>query len=118
MSATKLGARATRRLTNQLRLALEPECLKNRIATGGRRFQRWNGRLEALKLFVGSDVGRQKLTPFFQTVKVIAAILRVRVSRAISGRIPLATNASQNSLNGPVLAAATVAAPLNRFFSS
>ena len=30
-----------------------------------------------------------KSTPFFQMVKVIAAIFRAKVSRAISGRIPL-----------------------------
>src|ERR1700681_252257 len=35
-----------------------------------------------------------KRTPFFQTVKVIAAILRASVRRAISGLIPLATSAS------------------------
>src|SRR3984957_2947639 len=33
-------------------------------------------------------------TPFFQTIKVIAAILRASVSRAISGRMPLATSAA------------------------
>src|ERR1700674_4416777 len=35
-----------------------------------------------------------KQTPFFQTINVIAAILRAMVRRAISGRIPLATNAA------------------------
>ena len=35
-----------------------------------------------------------KRTPFFQTTKVIAAILRARVRRAISGLIPLATSTS------------------------
>jgi len=34
-----------------------------------------------------------KHTPFFQTIKTTVAIFRARVSRAISGRIPLATNA-------------------------
>ena len=34
-----------------------------------------------------------KSTPFFQIVKLIAAIFRARVSRAISGRIPLASRA-------------------------
>jgi hypothetical protein len=33
------------------------------------------------------------LAPFFQTIKVIAAILRARVRRAIDGFIPLASNA-------------------------
>jgi hypothetical protein len=35
-----------------------------------------------------------KRTPFFQMVKVIAAILRASVRRAISGLIPLFTSAS------------------------
>ena len=35
-----------------------------------------------------------KLTPFFQTNKVIAAILRARVRRAIGGFIPRATKAA------------------------
>ena len=34
-----------------------------------------------------------KSTPFFQIVKVIAAIFRAKVSRAMSGRIPLASRA-------------------------
>ena len=35
-----------------------------------------------------------KRTPFFQTIKVIAAIFRAKVRRAIVGRIPLASKAS------------------------
>src|SRR3981081_1942937 len=35
-----------------------------------------------------------KLTPFFHMVKVMAAIFRARVRRAIVGRIPLATRAT------------------------
>ena len=35
-----------------------------------------------------------KRTPFFQTIKVIAAILRARVRRAIGGFMPLATSAA------------------------
>jgi hypothetical protein len=34
-----------------------------------------------------------KSTPFFQIVNVIAAIFRAKVSRAMSGRIPLASRA-------------------------
>jgi hypothetical protein len=33
------------------------------------------------------------ISPFFQTVKVMATILRARVRRAIGGFIPLATRA-------------------------
>jgi hypothetical protein len=32
-----------------------------------------------------------KLAPFFQTIRVIAAIFRAKVRRAIVGRIPLAS---------------------------
>jgi hypothetical protein len=35
-----------------------------------------------------------KLTPFFQTIRVMAAILRARVRRAIVGRMPLASKVS------------------------
>ncbi len=35
-----------------------------------------------------------KHTPFFQTINVIAAILRARVRRAISGLLPLASTAA------------------------
>jgi hypothetical protein len=48
---------------------------------------------ETLKLFVVSDVGRRTRL-LFQTIKVIAAILRASVKRAISGLIPLATRAA------------------------
>jgi hypothetical protein len=41
---------------------------------------------ETLKLLVVSNIPRRNaLSPFFQTIKVIAAILRARVRRAISG---------------------------------
>src|ERR1700687_3563252 len=59
-----------------------------------------------------------KRTPFFQTIKVIAAILRARVRRAIVGFIPLATKAASKYWNGPGTAAARAAAPLKIFFRS
>jgi len=58
-SDVRLGARDTQRLTNQLRLSLEPECLENprpppeKIPGMGRKCS------ETLKLFVVSDVGRR-----------------------------------------------------------
>ena len=36
----------------------------------------------------------KRLAPFFQTVKVMAAILRAKVRRAIEGFLPLASKAS------------------------
>src|ERR1700687_4912797 len=59
-----------------------------------------------------------KRTPFFQTIKVMAAILRASVRRAMVGFIPRATKAAWNSWNGPGTAAARVAAPLKTFFRS
>jgi hypothetical protein len=41
--------------------------------------------------------------PFFQTIRVIAAILRARVSRAISGFIPFANQSSVKLLEWPGL---------------
>src|SRR5206468_3369740 len=39
-------------------------------------------------------------TPFFQTIKATAAILRASVSRAISARMPFCFNLSRNGLYG------------------
>jgi hypothetical protein len=50
---------------------------------------------QTLKLLAVSDVQRRNgLSPFFQTIKVIAAIVRARVRRAIVGFIPLAVKAA------------------------
>jgi len=42
-SAVRLSARGTQRLTYQWRLALEPECLRNRTGHRSESFQRWSG---------------------------------------------------------------------------
>src|ERR1700761_6150009 len=60
-SGVRLGARGTVRLTFQLRLALEPECLKYRQTTAGIESTGWNGTMGTLKLFVGSDIWRRSL---------------------------------------------------------
>jgi len=90
----RLGARGTQRLTYQWRLTLEPERLKNRP---GHRLERFPG-MERIsrdtQAVCGFRYWASKQTPFFQTIKIIAAILRASVRRAISGRIPFATNAS------------------------
>ena len=62
-SAGRLGARGTQRLTNQLRLALEPECLENPTATAREKSRMERTRSETLKLFVVSDVGRRSTLP-------------------------------------------------------
>ena len=55
----RLGARSTQCLTNQLRLALEPECLENPTATAREIPRMERTRSETLKLFVVSDDGRR-----------------------------------------------------------
>src|SRR4029077_10673232 len=50
------GARSTQRLTYQLRLALEPECLENPTATAREDPRMERTRSETLKLSVVSDV--------------------------------------------------------------
>jgi hypothetical protein len=65
-------------LTNQLRLALEPECLKN-PRHRWEKSQGWNGFSETLKLFVVSDVGRRMASPhgcgtFEQILQIVIVI--------------------------------------------
>src|SRR5215469_3490212 len=56
----RLDARGTQRLTNQLRLALEPGCLENPTATAREDIPRMERtRSETLKLFVVSDDWRR-----------------------------------------------------------
>src|SRR5271167_456639 len=93
-SPGRLGARSTQRLTYQLRLALEPECLENLTATA--REDPWDG-AEALRntqAVCGFRCWASKLTPLFHTINTMVAIFLARVSRAISGRRPLANNSA------------------------
>lgn len=92
-SGVRLSARGTQRLTYQLRFALDPECprnLANHRQGGSQGMERIARDTQAV---CGFKYLASKRTPFFPTVKVMAAILRARVSRAISGLIPLATSA-------------------------
>ena len=73
MSAERLGARSTQRLTNQLRLALEPECLENPTATCFRQldlapFDLWD-----------TPVRRERICPVFDN---FGATLAVRITTA------------------------------------
>jgi len=86
--------RGTHRLTFQLRLALEPECLENRMATAREDPQDGADSVRDTQAVCGFRNWASKCAPFFQISKVIAAILRARVSRAISGLIPLASRAA------------------------
>ena len=88
------GCRSTQRLTSQLRLAPEPECLKNRTATTREDPRDGADSVRDTQAVCGFRYWASKRAPFFQTVKVIAAIFRARVNRAISGLIPLANRAA------------------------
>src|ERR1700730_23085 len=93
-SAVRLGARSTQRLTNQLRLALEPECLENPTATAREDPQDGADSVRNTQAVCGFKCWASKLTPLFHTIRTIVAIFLARVSRAISGRMPLATNSA------------------------
>ena len=93
-SRRRLGARGTTRLTFQLRLALEPECLKYRANHRWDRIHGMERNYGNTQAVCGFRYLASKLTPLFQTIRVIAAILRARVSRAISGFIPLPIRAA------------------------
>ena len=93
-SRVRLGARSTQRLTNQLRLALEPGCLENPTATAREDPQDGADSLRDTQAVCGFRCWASKLTPFFQTSSTIVAIFRAKVSRAISGRMPLANKAA------------------------
>jgi hypothetical protein len=90
----RLHDRGTLRLANRLRLALEPGGLENRTATTkGDTF----GEAESLRdtqAVCGFRCWASKLTPFFHTIHTMVAIFLAKVSRAISGRMPLVSNAA------------------------
>jgi hypothetical protein len=90
----RLGARGTQRLTNQLRLALEPECLENLTATAREFPGDGAGSIRDTQAVCGFRYLASKLTPFFHTINTIVAIFLAKVSRAISGLMPLATKAA------------------------
>jgi hypothetical protein len=93
-SGGRLGARSTQRLTNRLRLALEPECLENPTATAREDPRDEADSLRDTQAVCGFRCWASKLTPLFHTIRTIVAIFLARVSRAISGRMPLANNSA------------------------
>src|ERR1019366_5240996 len=93
-SAVRLGARSTQRLTNQLRLALEPEYLENLTATAREDPRDGADSLRDTQAVCGFRYWASKHTPLFHTIRTMVAIFLARVSRAISGRMPLATNSA------------------------
>jgi hypothetical protein len=87
----RLCARSTR-LTGFWRLTLEPERLENQPVIA--RNESRDGLSTDAQAACCFRYSASKQTPFFQTIKVIAAILRASVRRAIVGFIPLATKAA------------------------
>ena len=90
----RLGARSTQRLTYQLRLALEPECLENLTATTKEDPRDGAAALRDTHAVCGFRYWPSKLTPFFHTINTTVAIFLAKVRRAISGLVPLATKAA------------------------
>src|SRR5216684_4730079 len=93
-SRVRLGARGTQRLTNQLRLALEPRCLENPTATAREDPQDGADSIRDTQAVCGFRYWASKHTPFFQTIRTIVAIFLAKVRRAISGLMPLASKAA------------------------
>ncbi len=88
----RLGAGSTRSLTGFWILTLEPERLENQPAIAGNESR--DGLSTDAQAACCFRCSASKRTPFFQTIKVMAAILRARVRRAICGFIPLASKAA------------------------
>ena len=74
---------------------LEPSVWRTRPTTTRENRRRWKSLIprdtQAACRFNGLA---SKLTPFFHIVKVMAAIFRARVRRAMVGRIPFSTRAT------------------------
>jgi len=68
--------------------------LKNPMAIAKDDPQEWNGLAVRGAQAACFKYWASKRTPFFQRIRVMAAIFRAKVRRAIAGRIPLASKAS------------------------
>jgi len=89
----RLGARGTQRLTNQLRLALEPECLENPTATAREIPRDGADSIRDTQAVCGFRCWASKHAPLFHTINTMVAIFLAKVRRAISGLMPLVSNA-------------------------
>jgi hypothetical protein len=92
-SAVRLGARGTQRLTSQLRLALEPECLENPTATAREIPRDGADSVRDTQAVCGFRCWASKHAPLFHTINTMVAIFLAKVRRAISGLMPLASKA-------------------------
>src|SRR5580704_14065605 len=93
-SRVRLGARSTQRLTYQLRLALEPECLENPTATAREIPRDGADSIRDTQAVCGFRCWASKHAPLFHTINTMVAIFLARVRRAISGLMPLVNNAA------------------------
>ena len=74
-------------------LTLEPERLKNQLATTRKRSPEMEGLFTRdAQAACDFSLSGSKLSPFFQRVSVMAAILRASVSRTMVGLMPLASD--------------------------
>src|SRR5271169_1889893 len=92
-SHVRLAARSTQRLTNQLRLALEPECLENPTATARENPQDGADALRNTQAVCSFRCWASKHAPLFHTINTMVAIFLAKVRRAISGLMPLSNKA-------------------------
>ena len=88
-SRGRLAARSTQGLTNQLRLALEPECPENLTATAREIPRDGADSIRDTQAVCGFRCWASKHAPLFHTINTMVAIFLAKVSRAISGRMPL-----------------------------
>src|ERR1700722_15506320 len=77
-SRVRLSARGTSCLTSQLRLALEPECLKNPTATTGEDPQHGADSIRDTQAVCGFRDWASKHTPLFHTTTTIVEIFLAR----------------------------------------
>ena len=82
----RLRARSTPRLTNQLRLALEPECLENSQATAREDLQDGADSIRDTQAACGFRYWASKHAPFFHTINTLVAIFLAKVSRALAAK--------------------------------
>jgi len=92
-SRVRLGARSTQCLTNQLRLALEPECLENPTAPPEKIPRDGADSIRNTQAVCGFRCWASKHAPLFHTIKTMVAIFLAKVRRAISGLVPLVNKA-------------------------
>ena len=89
----KLSASGTARLQALRILTLEPERLKNQLATTRKDHRRWKGLFtQDAQAACDFSFSTSKFSPFFHKVSVMAAILRANVRRTIVGLMPLASD--------------------------